>query len=160
MEKKQSASMEDYLEAIATLAEKDSVARVKQIGHMLDVKMPSVTSALKKLSEQGLVTHEKYEYVRLTTRGSMIAKNVVHRHETLHRFLSEILKVDPKIAEEDACRMEHAISPTSMERLTRFVEFALTRQQGAPAWLKDYNYCLKHEELPEERPVKGSKKGI
>ena len=155
MEREQSASMEDYLEAIATLTEEDSVARVKQIGHMLDVKMPSVTSALKKLSEQGLVNHEKYEYVKLTTRGSRVAKNVVHRHETLRRFLSEILKVDLKVAEQDACRMEHAISPTSMERLTRFVEFVLTHPKGEPERLKDYNYHLEHGELPEERPVKG-----
>jgi len=54
VQREQTASMEDYLEAIANLGEGRKVVRVKQISEMLRVKMPSVTSALKKLSEQKL----------------------------------------------------------------------------------------------------------
>jgi DtxR family Mn-dependent transcriptional regulator len=150
IEGKQTASMEDYLEAIAMLREKGEVVKVKQISQMLGVKMPSVTSALKKLSEKGLVEHERYGCVELTAEGSKIAKDVIRRHETLCRFLSEILNVAPETAVGDACKMEHAISPASLERLTKFLEFVLACPQGEPVWLKGLNYYFEYGERSEE----------
>jgi len=118
--------MEDYLEAIAFLRADEERARVSTISRMLGVKMPSVTSALKKLAEEGLVVHERYGDVTLTEEGDAIATDVIHRHEALTRFLAEILGVDQQTAAEDACKMEHAISPGTRYRLTKFVEFVLS----------------------------------
>jgi len=150
MEKERSASMEDYLEAIAWLSERDKAARVTEISKALGVKKPSVTSALTKLAQEGLIEHERYGQAKLTAKGKRIAQDVVHRHETLHHFLSEILKVDPKIAGKDACKMEHTVSPATIERLTKFVEFVVNRPQGEPEWLKNFSYYFKHGKLPEE----------
>ena len=146
----QTASMEDYLEAIAVLGGDGGVVRVKQISQALGVKMPSVTSALRKLSKGGLVEHERYGYIKLTAEGEKVAEDVFRRHETLRRFLDEILNVDPQIAAEDACKMEHAISPTSQERLVKFLEFVLNCPRGEPEWLKAFNYYCEHGERPEE----------
>ena len=77
LQTKYSPSIEDYLEAIANLGGRRKVVRVNQIGQALDVKMPSVTSALKKLSDEGLVKHEKYGYVELTPKGEEIARNTI-----------------------------------------------------------------------------------
>ena len=77
--KETTASMEDYLEAIAMLNEEGKVARVTQISQTLGVKKPSVTSALKKLSDDGLVKHERYGYVALTPEGARIAMDVFRR---------------------------------------------------------------------------------
>ena len=150
MQRQQTASMEDYLEAIVVLQGKEKVARVKQISQALGVKMPSVTSALKKLSEEGLVEHERYGYVGLTAEGEKIAQDVFRRHETLRRFMAEILGVDPDIAAEDACRMEHSLSPASLERLAKFVEFVLTCPRGEPEWLKGFDYYFEHGERADE----------
>ncbi len=151
MERAKTASMEDYLEAIAMLRRgKGKVVRVKQISDALGVKMPSVTSAMRKLSEEGLVKHEKYGYVELTAEGNRAAKDVVHRHEALRRFLTEILGVNPETAAEDACKMEHAISPASQQRLAKFVEFVLTCPRGQPEWLKNFDYYFEHDERAEE----------
>ena len=146
----QTASMEDYLEAIAMLRRQGRVVRVKHISQALGVKMPSVTSAMKKLSQRGLVEHERYEYVKLTAEGDRIAEDVIRRHETLYRLLAEILNVDPKIAQEDACKMEHSLSPASLDRLAKFVEFVLARPRGEPEWLKNFNYYFERGELPQE----------
>ncbi len=146
----QTASMEDYLEAIAVLRGEGEVVRVKQISEALGVKMPSVSAALRKLSEGGLVEHERYGYVRLTAEGDDVAQDVIRRHETLRRFLAEILSVDPQIAGEDACKMEHAISPTTLERLAKFLEFVLNCPRGEPEWLKGFNYYLEHGQRTEE----------
>ena len=146
----QSASMEDYLEAIAILAEESKPVRVTEISRALRVKKPSVTSALGKLSQQGLVEHKRYGQVQLTTEGERIAQDVFRRHEVLRHFLVEILNVDPEIAAEDACKMEHSLSPTSLERLAKFEEFVLNCPRGEPEWLKGFNYYFEHGERDEE----------
>jgi len=158
MAREQSASMEDYLEAVAMLRDEGKVVRVKQIGQALGVKMPSVTAALKKLSEEGLVKHERYGYVELTAKGGKAAKEIFHRHEVLRRFLTEVLNIDPQIAQEDACRMEHAISSATLGRLAKFMEFIEACPKGEPTWLTNYSYFLNYGELPEECPGMTPKK--
>jgi len=114
--------MEDYLEAIAMLSRDKPAVRVSEIGRRLGVKTPSVTSALHKLVAQGLVEHDRYEHVLLTPEGKRIAEDVLRRHETLYRFLTEVLHVDAKTAVEDACKMEHSLSPESLEKLAAFID--------------------------------------
>jgi DtxR family Mn-dependent transcriptional regulator len=142
--------MEDYLEALVVLGGEKKVVRVTQLSKALGVKKPSVTSALKKLSQQGLVEHERYGWAMLTTEGEEIAQDVFRRHEALRHFLADILNVDPEIASADACKMEHFLSPVSLEKLAKFVEFVLTRPEGKPEWLKGFSYYFEHGELPKE----------
>lgn len=123
-------TMEDYLETIITLEATKKAVRVKDIAKALKVKMPSVTSALGKLAEKNLVNHEKYGYVELTNRGKKVASEIYRRHEILFSFLSETLNIEPEIAEKDACQIEHVISPTTLERLVKFIEFVEEQQNG------------------------------
>lgn len=109
--------MEDYLETIFNLEIDKKVVRVKDIAGRLKVKMPSVTSMLKTLSERGLVNYEKYEYVFLTDAGIAIGKEINRRHAILFKFLTNILHVDPTKAADEACKMEHVLSPDTMDRL-------------------------------------------
>jgi len=154
-----SASAEDYLEAIAVLAWEGESVKVTEISKMLGVKKPSVTYALSKLSEAGLVTHQRYGDVELTREGASIAEDVYRRHQMLRGFLVNILNVDPKVAEEDACRMEHSLSPTSLERLEKFLEFVLSCPRGEPEWLKGFNYYLEHGERDEENLARCKREG-
>src|SRR4030042_5833685 len=117
MKKPHTASMEDYLEAIAVLRGDSGAVRVSQISKALGVKMPSVCGALKRLSEDGLVNHERYGYVDLTAKGKNIAADVFRRHETVRRFLTQVLSVNSETAAQDACRMEHSVSPDTLHRL-------------------------------------------
>jgi DtxR family Mn-dependent transcriptional regulator len=157
-QREQTASMEDYLEAIAMLGEGKKVVKVKQISQMLGVKMPSVTSALKKLSEQELVEHERYGHIMLTPEGDRVARDVIGRHEALTRFFAQALGIDQEIAEEDACKIEHVISPLSMERLAKFVEFIEACPLGGANFPSRYEYYLKHGELPQDCVNKGVKR--
>lgn len=150
MATQQTASMEDYLEAIVLLGQGDEGVTVTKISRFLRVKKPSVTSALIKLSKKGLVVHKKYGSVELTPEGLKTAQDVYHRHKTLRHLLVEILKVDPKVAEEDACRMEHFLSPSSLKRLAKFIEFTLNCPQGTPECLKGFNYYLEHGKRSKE----------
>jgi DtxR family Mn-dependent transcriptional regulator len=141
--------MEDYLEAISVLRDRQPFVRISHIGQALGVSTPSVTAAVKKLSEEGLVDHEPYGHVDLTARGMQIAEDVFRRHEALRRFLEEILGVEPEAAAADACRMEHEISGQTRDRLSKFVEFVLGNPKGAPEWIDHFNEYFEHGELPE-----------
>jgi DtxR family Mn-dependent transcriptional regulator len=144
MKKKLTSAMEDYLEAIAALKKRNNVARVRDIGRLLSVKSSSVNAALRTLSKKGLVTHEKYGYVDLTPLGEEIAQKVQNKHDLLFRFLTEILSISDNEALEDACKMEHAISPKTFDRLTKFIRFVETGLDGGrPQWLKSFNHYLK-----------------
>jgi len=154
----QTASMEDYLEAIANLGGWRKVVRVKQISEMLGVKMPSVTSALKKLSEQELVEHERYGHIKLTPQGDKVAHDVIRRHNSLTRFFAQALGINQETAETDACKIEHIISPLSMERLAKFVEFIEACPLGKANLPSRYKYYLEHGELPQDCSNKGTTK--
>ena len=158
-QREQTSSMEDYLEAIANLGEGSKVVRVKQISEMLGVKMPSVTSALKKLSERELVEHERYGHIKLTPEGDKVARDVIYRHEALSRFFSQALGINRETAEEDACKIEHVISPLSMERLAKFVEFIEACPLGSANFPSRYEYYLEHGELPQDCSKRSVKKG-
>jgi len=156
--REQTASMEDYLEAIANLGQGKRDVRVKQISDMLGVKMPSVTSALKKLSEQELVEHERYGYIKLTPSGDRVAREIIRRHSALTCFFAQALGIDRKTAEEDACKIEHVISPSSMERLAKFVEFIEACPLGRANFPSRYKYYLEHGVLPQDCSNRGMKR--
>ncbi len=129
-----SASLEDYLEAIHEICLAGGVARMRDIAGRLKVSSASAHAAVSRLSEMGLATHERYEYVKLTDFGRAYAERVVRRHKMLKRFLSQILGVSNEIAEHDACQLEHGVSPETLERLVQFMEFLGTFRYKKHLW--------------------------
>jgi len=127
-----SAAMQDYLEVILELTEKEDIVRVTDIAAKLGVAKASVNQAVNTLANMKLVKQEKYGPIELTPAGKEQAAKIRHRHQILYRFLVEILKVDPKTAEKDACLMEHVISPATLRRLTEYLEkmAALEEKKG------------------------------
>ncbi len=118
-----SASQEDYLEAIYHIIKRKSAARAKDISLRLGVNNSSVTGALRSLSQKGLINYEPYDIVTLTPEGDVVASQVVKRHEILKDFLLRVLGIPEAEAEDSACKMEHAISDTILQRLVQFIEF-------------------------------------
>ncbi len=118
-----SANMEDYLEAIRTLSDEAGSVKVTRLSEALHVRKPSVTAAVARLAYEGLVHHQKYGAIELTPLGKDVADDVCRRHDALRVFLTEILGVSAETAEQDACRLEHHLSPESSARLGQFVTF-------------------------------------
>jgi DtxR family Mn-dependent transcriptional regulator len=130
--------MEDYLEAIYNLCRTEGVARVKAIADRLEVTNPSVVGAIRRLKDRNLVIQERYGYVRLTDAGEKIAGGIMHKHEVLSKFLEEILGLDPETASRDACRIEHAVSPETVQRLRAVAEFIEREPQINVDWQKEF----------------------
>ena len=122
-DKKLSASLEDYLEAIYHLSAGQDVARGKDIADLMKVSRASVTGALRTLSEKGLVYYKPYGYTTLTEKGRKAASRVARRHEVLRLFFEDILGVDATTAQSAACRTEHTLGLKVTARLMAFVEF-------------------------------------
>ena len=118
---KLSSNMEDYLEAIVILKKRNAIARVRDLGKMMNVKNPSVNNALNILSQKGYVVHEKYGGIDLTKEGEKVAREVLRKHKVITQFLVDVLRVDANVADEDACRIEHAISSNTFNKLNRFM---------------------------------------
>jgi DtxR family Mn-dependent transcriptional regulator len=117
-----SESLQNYLETILDLSRGGEPVRVTDIASRLSLAKASVTQALGVLREQGLVCQDRYGPVELTPRGRHFAATVRRRHELLLDLLIDVLKVDPKTAERDACLMEHAVSSQTMEKLIQFLD--------------------------------------
>jgi len=117
-----SSHNEDYLETIAALKKKYGWARVKDISAALHVKASSVNSAIKLLSQNGFVEYERYGRIELSEKGKQKARAIQKRHDLLTRFLTQVLRVSPKTATLDACKMEHVISIQTFEALVRFMQ--------------------------------------
>ena len=124
-----SASLEDYLEAIFEIDKTKKNVRVKDVARKLGVTMPSVNGALKNLEAKGLITHEKYEYIELTRLGVQQASRVASRHKMIFFFLRDILNVDEKTAQMDACKIEHVLSRNTVNKMTAYIELSLKHQE-------------------------------
>lgn len=116
-----SGSFEDYLESIYLLQQKNNHVRVNEVAKDLGVSLPSVTVAIKKLSEEGFTIYEKYGLIKLTNKGKKLAINVYKKHQILSEFFIDVLKVDKEIALKDACLMEHGLSNETLIKLNKFV---------------------------------------
>jgi len=135
-----SRKAEDYLEAILNITERKGHTRTKDIAAALDIKPPSVVEMLKRLNDMALVEYRKYEGVKLTPKGREIARVVKDRHETIRAFL-EILKVPKKIANKDACIIEHELEPETIGQLKNFVQFVKSAPDY-PQWLEHFEtFC-------------------
>ncbi len=114
---------EDYLEQIYLLSLRMSTVKTSDIARELGVKTPSVISALKLLKNRGLVHYERYGDVTLSERGLERALSIYERHKTIYRFLNFVLGVDDSIASEDACGMEHSVSPQTLAAIKDCLAF-------------------------------------
>jgi len=146
MELPLSQSLEDYLESIYMISQKQDTVRVKDLVERLKVRSASVIGALRKLEDKGYVEHEHYGYVELTETGKAEALRIYEKHRTLTRFLNHILGVSGDTAEKDACMIEHYISDVTYEKIIDFIHYIETSPSDHASWLQSF----KNRNTPEK----------
>mgnify|MGYP004574665207 FL=1 len=111
-------SSEDYLETMLMMQKKHGFIRSIDVAEHLGVTKPSVSYATKRLRENGYITMDKSGLITLEPSGLAIAEEMLDRHQTLTNFLIH-LGVDRETAENDACKIEHDISPQTFAAICR-----------------------------------------
>ncbi|KPA18549.1 DtxR family iron (metal) dependent repressor, partial [Candidatus Magnetomorum sp. HK-1] len=146
-----SETLEDYLETILELENKNKVARVKDIADKLEIQRGSVTGVLKLLEKKGLINYQPYSYITLTDSGLKIAKKITARHNVLKDFLVRIVQLESNNAENVACRMEHIIDEISMNKFIQFIKFIDTCPRAGEEWINSFiKFCSSEKHVWEK----------
>jgi len=154
-----SASLEDYLEAIFNLADESNAARSKDIAEQLGVAKSSVTGALRVLKKKGLVNYKPYDCITLTKAGQAAAAEVVRKHNILKFFLVNVLGIEINIAQQAACKAEHALGPEVIARLLHFIEFVTqSGKNGRDLTVEFKHFCKKRTHNNRNKKSKKSRR--
>jgi DtxR family Mn-dependent transcriptional regulator len=124
------ATLEEYLEAIYKLAQHGPV-RPTQVAEFVGVSGPTVTATLRRLEAHGLIKREGTKVV-LTKEGVSRSLDIVRRHRIAETFLVDTLGLDWNAAHEEACILEHALSPRVLTALESFLDNPAVCPHGHP----------------------------
>ena len=115
-------SGENYLETIFLLQRERGHVRSIDVAKALDFSKPSVSRAMGKLKAEGYLEMSENGELTLTREGNRIAKALVDRQETITQFLMMTADVCQEIAEEDAKKMMHFLSETTLKGIKNFIK--------------------------------------
>jgi DtxR family Mn-dependent transcriptional regulator len=141
-----SLTEENYLKALFNIANKDGEVNVTELSKSLDLKMPTVTSMVKKLAKKKLVHYESYKPLRLTEKGKREAGLIIRKHRLTEMFLVDKMKMGWEDVHDIAEQIEHIQSPVFFEKMDELLGFPEMDPHGSPipdkegkVILKDYN---------------------
>ena len=118
-----SLTEENYLKALFNIANKDGEVNVADLSKSLDLKMPTVTSMVKKLAKKKLVHYESYKPLRLTEKGKREAGLIIRKHRLTEMFLVDKMKLGWEDVHDIAEQIEHLQSPVFFEKMDEMLGF-------------------------------------
>jgi DtxR family Mn-dependent transcriptional regulator len=121
-----------YLEAIYYIWNEGEAVRSARLADWLSVSRPTVTVAVRRMSRDGLVRLNARKEIELTARGRRMAESIVRRHRIMERWLTDGLGLDWVTADEEAARLEHAVSDVVEKRLYEVLGRPATCPHGNP----------------------------
>lgn len=124
-------AVEEYLEAIYKMEQEGPVIAAR-LAERMEVSPPTVADMLKRLSENGFVRASRRDGVKLTKKGTETAETLVRRHRLWERFLTDVLGLNWDEVHEEACKLEHAMSPQVEEKLAHILGHPETCPHGFP----------------------------
>jgi DtxR family Mn-dependent transcriptional regulator len=127
-----SGPVEDYLKAIFELESRGAPAGTNEIAAALHIAAPSVSGMIRRLSRQGLVTHEPYKGVQLTREGRRAALKTIRRHRVIEAYLTQALGYPWDRVHDEAEHLEHAASDELIDRMAAAIGEPATDPHGAP----------------------------
>lgn len=112
-------SREDYLEAILQLEKEGHLVRSIDVAKKLSFSRASISVAMKKLREEGYIEMSEDGTINLTAQGLEVARKTLEKHEQFTKWFIAI-GVDPEVAEQEACAIEHSITEDTFEKLKAY----------------------------------------
>lgn len=127
-----SLAEENYLKAIFHLSGESGEVSVNHLSKQLAIKMPTVTSMMKKLAEKKLVFYESYKPVKLTEKGKKEARLIIRKHRLTEMFLTEKMGFGWEEVHDIAEQIEHIQSPAFFEKMDELLGFPKMDPHGSP----------------------------
>ncbi|MGN6295250.1 MAG: metal-dependent transcriptional regulator [Ginsengibacter sp.] len=127
-----SLTEENYLKALFNIANKDGEVNVADLSKSLDLKMPTVTSMVKKLAKKKLVHYESYKPLSLTEKGKREAGLIIRKHRLTEMFLVNKMKLGWEDVHDIAEQIEHIQSPVFFEKMDEMLGFPKLDPHGSP----------------------------
>ena len=124
--------VEDYLKTIYELERTGQAAETNAIAKLLGIAPASVSGMMRRLAEQGLITHERYRGARLTSAGRRAALKTLRRHRVIEAYLTTALGYSWDRVHDEAERLEHAASDELIDRMAAAIGEPETDPHGAP----------------------------
>ncbi|MDR1049323.1 MAG: metal-dependent transcriptional regulator [Synergistaceae bacterium] len=132
------ARIEDYLEEIFLIETTGREITVTDLADRLNITKGTVTAAVQKMVEAGVLRHERYGALHLTEEGRLKGLMIHRRHEGLREFFHELLGVDRERASEMACGMEHYMDSVTENRFYAVLEFFRRARANREPWVSDF----------------------
>lgn len=127
-----------HLLAIRTLTNEQGYVRGIDIAKYLQLTRGSISITIKKLKTKGYITEDQNKFLGLSDKGIVLVNAVLSKRRLFEKLFSTILKVDPTIAEEDACKIEHLLTHETSAKLLSFIGFYLSAHPQAHQFRKEY----------------------
>jgi DtxR family Mn-dependent transcriptional regulator len=127
-----SLTEENYLKALFNIANETGEVNVTELSKRLDIKMPTVTSMMKKLSEKKLVHYESYKPLNLTEKGKKEAGLIIRKHRLTEMFLVDKMKIGWEDVHDIAEQIEHIQSPVFFEKMDELLGYPKVDPHGSP----------------------------
>ncbi len=127
-----SQAEENYLKVLRMLSDENGVATVNEISKELNIKMPTVNSMMKKLSEKGLVYHESYKPIKLTPEGEKEAALIIRKHRLTEMYLVEKMGFGWEQVHSIAEQVEHIQSPLFFAKMDELLGYPRVDPHGSP----------------------------
>lgn len=138
-----SLTEENYLKALFNLANYTGEVNVNELSKSLAIKMPTVTSMMKKLAEKKLVNYESYKPLRLTEKGKKEAGLIIRKHRLTEMFLTEKMGFGWEEVHDIAEQVEHIQSPAFFEKMDDLLGYPKIDPHGSPIPDKNGNLVWK-----------------
>ncbi|MBI2445013.1 metal-dependent transcriptional regulator [Candidatus Micrarchaeota archaeon] len=123
---------EDYVRGVYYLQKTQGAAKPSDLAKRLDVSKNTVTLMVQKLAEKGLLRYKPYADIELTAEGQKLAKKLTYKHRLIELFLAKVLHVPAGEVHEEACRLEHDFSKTSIHSIEKLLGHPRTDPHGQP----------------------------
>lgn len=127
-----SLTEENYLKALFNIENYAGDVNVTELSKKLEIKMPTVTSMMKRLAEKGLVHYESYKPLRLTVKGKKEAGLIIRKHRLTEIFLVDKMKLGWEDVHDIAEQIEHIQSSIFFDKMDELLGFPKVDPHGSP----------------------------
>lgn len=132
-----SSGLEDYIETIYIASENGKTLKGADLAREMNISRASVSEALAKLVSKGLIKYNSYETIFLTEAGKEEARRVYAKHHILKDFFENVLNINPDEASKNACKIEHIISQSILDKMEKFSKFFSKHKQILEIYMEE-----------------------